>query len=161
MTLREFYLERLKAEVPAFLRVLKEVPKDQLSYKPHERSPSTEQLVWTITAEQRACLDVVDEYKTEWENIPPPPLEEMLEKYEQWSNELIERVSQVDEEAWDRVAQFYYEGKVVFEQQLGAFLWFILFDTIHHRGQLSAYLRPMGGKVPAIYGPSADEPGSL
>jgi uncharacterized damage-inducible protein DinB len=36
------------------------------------------------------------------------------------------------------------------------FLWFILFDAIHHRGQLSAYLRPMGGKVPSIYGPSAD-----
>ncbi|MBO0800482.1 MAG: DinB family protein [Blastocatellia bacterium] len=161
MTLREFYLERLKAEVPVFLRVLKAVPKDQLSYKPHERSPSAEQLVWTITAEQRACLDVVDEYKTEWKNIPTPPLEEMLEKYEQWSDELIKRVSQVDEESWDRMAQFYYEGKVVFEQQLGAFLWFILFDTIHHRGQLSAYLRPMGSKVPSIYGPSADEPASM
>ena len=55
---------------------------------------------------------------------------------------------------------FYYEGKVVSEQPIGQFLWFILFDSIHHRGQLSTYLRPMGGKVPAIYGPSADEPSS-
>ena len=48
------------------------------------------------------------------------------------------------------------DGKVVSEQPVGQFLWFILFDAIHHRGQLAAYLRPMGGKVPAIYGPSAD-----
>ena len=32
----------------------------------------------------------------------------------------------------------------------------LLFDALHHRGQLSVYLRPMGGKVPSIYGPSAD-----
>jgi uncharacterized damage-inducible protein DinB len=56
-----------------------------------------------------------------------------------------------------RVAKFYYNGKVVSEQPIGQFLWFILFDAIHYPGQLSAYLRPMGSTVPAIYGPSADE----
>jgi uncharacterized damage-inducible protein DinB len=161
MTLQEYFLERLKAEVPVFLRVLKALPKDQINYKPHERSPSAEQLVWTITAEQNACLDVVNNFKSEWKDIPPPPMEEMVEKYEKWSNELIDRVSKVDQASWDRMAQFLYEGKVVLEMPVGAFLWNILFDAIHHRGQLSAYLRPMGGKVPAIYGPSADEPGTL
>jgi uncharacterized damage-inducible protein DinB len=67
----------------------------------------------------------------------------------------------MDEEAWNRTAQFYVNGKVVSEQPVGTFLWFILFDAIHHRGQLAAYLRPMGGKVPAIYGPSADEPSKM
>lgn len=42
------------------------------------------------------------------------------------------------------------------ESPVGEFLWYLFFDAIHHRGQLAAYLRPMGGKVPAIYGPSAD-----
>jgi len=63
----------------------------------------------------------------------------------------------MDEAAWTKQAQFFYNGQMVSEQPAGDFLWFILFDAIHHRGQLSAYLRPMGGKVPAIYGPSADE----
>jgi uncharacterized damage-inducible protein DinB len=160
MTLREYFLERLKAEAPVFLKVLKALPKDQLSYKPHERSPSAEQLVWTLTGEMKASLDVINHNKAEWKDIPAPPLDEMVEKYEQWSNELIDRVSQIDDASWDKMAQFYYEGKVVFEQPVGVFLWFILFDAIHHRGQLSAYLRPMGGKVPSIYGPSADEPAS-
>jgi uncharacterized damage-inducible protein DinB len=43
---------------------------------------------------------------------------------------------------------------------LGVMVWFTLFDLIHHRGQLSTYIRPMGGKVPSIYGPSADDPGA-
>ena len=39
------------------------------------------------------------------------------------------------------------------------FVWLFLFDAIHHRCQLSTYLRPMGGKVPSIYCPSADDSG--
>jgi uncharacterized damage-inducible protein DinB len=157
MTTREFYLERRQVELPAFLKVLKALPKDRLSYKPAEPSPSAEQLVWTITNELKLCLDVATENKAEWKTLPPPPLDEMIVLFERWSNELGERVSKLDEAAWDRPAQFYYNGKMVSEQPVGTFLWFILFDSIHHRGQLAAYLRPMGAKVPAIYGPSADE----
>lgn len=158
MTLREFFLARLQAETPVFLRVLKALPEDRLDYKPHDRSPSAEQLVWTVTAELKACIDVIKDKKATWVDIPAPPMKEMLEKYEQWAKELAALVANMDEDAWNAKTPFYYEGKVVSEQPAGQFLWFILFDAIHHRGQLSAYLRPMGGKVPAIYGPSADEP---
>jgi uncharacterized damage-inducible protein DinB len=157
MTTREFFIQRRQAEAPVFLRVLKALPKDRLSYKPHERSPSAEQLVWTLTSELQACLDVVREHRAEWKIEPPPPLERMLEMFEQRSKDLIEGVSNMDEWSWEKFAQFYFEGKLVNEQPASQFLWMIHFDAIHHRGQLSAYLRPMGGKVPSIYGPSADE----
>ena len=49
--------------------------------------------------------------------------------------------------------------KLYMEQPLGTFLWYFFFDAIHHRGQLSTYIRPMGGKGPSIYGPSGDDPG--
>jgi uncharacterized damage-inducible protein DinB len=156
MTSREFYLERRRAELPAFLKVLRSLPAGQMTYKPHDRSPSAEQLVWTLTTELRSCLEVVKDNRTGWRQEPAPPLEEMLRLYEEWSYELIELVAVLGEDAWNRVAQFYYQEKIVSEQPVSQFLWFILFDGIHHRGQLSAYLRPMGGTVPAIYGPSAD-----
>lgn len=156
MTLREFYLERRRAEAPIFLNVLKALPDDRLSYKPHDRSPSAEQVVWTLTSALRACLDAATQYKAEWKAEPPPPLREIVDLFERWSDELTDTVSKMDETSWNRVAQFYYNGRVVSEQPVGQFLWFILFDAIHHRGQLSAYLRPMDGTVPAIYGPSAD-----
>ena len=157
MTLREFYLERRRAEFPVFLKVLRALPADQMHYKPHHRSPSAEQIAWTMTWELRACLDVAKNHQTEWRSEPAPPIAEMIALFEQWSNELTERVAAMDEEAWNRVATFYVNGKVVSEQPAGTFLWFILFDAIHHRGQLTTCLRPMGSKVPAIYGPSADE----
>jgi uncharacterized damage-inducible protein DinB len=160
MTLREFFLQRHKTEFPVTLRVLQALPAGQLAYKPHDRSPSAEQLVWTLAAEYKTCVDVVTENRGEWQNIPAPSQAEMLAIFERASTELADRVEKMSEEDWNRNAQFYYEGKVVSEQPVGQFLWFILFDAIHHRGQLSAYLRPMGGKVPAIYGPSADEPSS-
>jgi len=158
MTSREFYLERRRAEVPVFLRVLKAVPADQLSYKPHDRSPSAEELIWTLTKELKSCVDAASQQRAEWNSQPPPPFNEMLRLFEQWSNDLTDVVARMDETKWISTAQFFYNGKMVSEQPIGQFLWFILFDAIHHRGQVSAYLRPMGGKVPSIYGPSADSP---
>jgi uncharacterized damage-inducible protein DinB len=158
MTLRDFYLKRAKSEFPVFLKVLRALPKD-LSYKPHDRSPSAEQLVWTITNELKACVEVVDTGKSEWQQITPPNLDEMIQMYEKWSQELLDKVSNMDGAVEQRNAQFLYQGMVVMEKPTMEFLWDFMFDAIHHRGQLSAYLRPMGGKVPAIYGPSADDPG--
>ena len=158
MTLRDFYLKRAKAEFPVFLKVLKALPKD-LSYKPHDRSPSAEQLAWTVTNELKALIEVVDTGKSEWENVTPPDLDQMIAMYEKWSTELIDKVAKLDDAAQARNAQFLYQGTVVMERPTVEFLWDFMFDAIHHRGQLSAYLRPMGGKVHSIYCPSADDPG--
>lgn len=157
---REFFLKRREAELPAFMNVLKALPKDRIEYKPHDRSPTAEQLMWTLAGEFQACVDVVQNYKAEWKFVTPPPPDEMIALFERCYTELGDHVAQMTEEGWNKAARFYVDGKVVLEQPAGTFLWFILFDAIHHRGQLSAYLRPMGGKVPAIYGPSADDPGS-
>ena len=158
MTLRDFYLKRAKAEFPTFLKVLRALPED-LSYKPNDRSPSAEQLVWTVTNELKALIDVVETGKSEWENIKPPSLDEMIGMFEKWSTELLDKVSALDDASQERNAQFLYQGTVVMEKPMVEFLWDFMFDAIHHRGQLSAYLRPMGGKVPSIYGPSADDAG--
>lgn len=139
--------------------MLRALPPDRLDYKPHERGPSAQQLAWTLAAEMRACVDVVTQYRSEWQDVTPPPLDEMIRLFERSTTELEGTVAAMDDAAWERKAQFVYQGKVVSEQPAGEFLWFILFDAIHHRGQLTTYLRPMGAKVPSIYGPSADEQG--
>ena len=158
MTLRDFYLKRAKAEFPVFLKVLRALPED-LSYKPHDRSPSAEQLVWTVTNELKALIDVVETGKSEWGDTKPPSRDEMIGMFEKWSTELLDKVAALDDASQERNAQFLYQGTVVMERPMVEFLWDFMFDAIHHRGQLSAYLRPMGGKVPSIYGPSADDTG--
>jgi len=156
-TLREFYMERRKAELPIFLKVLRALPADRMDYRPHERSPSAQQLVWTLTNELSTCVTVAREHQGEWKTDPAPPVEEMIAMFERYANELVDVVAAMDDEAWDKPAKFYYGGKMVNEQPASGFLWMIHFDSIHHRGQLTTYLRPMGSKVPAIYGPSGDE----
>ena len=156
MTSREFFIERRRAEHPAFLRVLQSIPAGEASYRPHERSPSAEQIAWTMTHELRSCLEAATQFRTEWHGDAAPALGDMLSLFEKMSNELTDVVAQMDDDSWNRAAQFYYQGRLVSEQPVGQFLWYILFDAIHHRGQLTTYLRPMGAKVPAVYGPSAD-----
>ena len=89
----------------------------------------------------------------------PAVLAESVAAYERFSGELETRLASVSDEAWRKTAKFLVDGKVAWETPLGEMLWGFLFDAIHHRGQLSTYIRPMGGKVPSIYGPSADDPG--
>jgi uncharacterized damage-inducible protein DinB len=81
------------------------------------------------------------------------------EGYETRAAGVDEQLGKLDEAGWEKTAKFLLEGKVVWEDTLGNMVWGFLFDAIHHRGQLSTYLRPMGSKVPSIYGPSADDPG--
>ena len=69
------------------------------------------------------------------------------------------QVSKSGSKAW--LYRFMLNGKVRMEMPVSQFLWMFFFDAIHHRGQLSTYIRPMGGKVPSIYGPSGDDPDML
>ena len=59
---------------------------------------------------------------------------------------------------WEGKIPFMYGGQEVNKSSVSDNAWGFLLDMIHHRGQLTTYLRPMGSTVPQIYGPSADEP---
>jgi uncharacterized damage-inducible protein DinB len=84
---------------------------------------------------------------------------EAVAAYERNAAALGARLGTLSDAKWDGNARFLVDGKVAWETNLGDMLFGFLFDAIHHRGQLSSYLRPMGAKVPSIYGPSADDPG--
>ena len=156
MTDREFFLARRKAELPAFQNVLKALPGDRLDYKPHEKSPSAQQLVWVLAQELGSAVELCNTGETSFPKAPAPALDVMIATFDKNYAGLVERVARMDDAAWTKVGQLKSGGKVVMESPVGEFLWYLFFDAIHHRGQLAAYLRPMGGKVPAIYGPSAD-----
>lgn len=69
----------------------------------------------------------------------------------------LEEVSKLSPEFWAKPLPFF--GK--FHHPPAAYLEIMLVHSVHHRGQLAAYLRPMGAKVPSIYGGSYDEPKEL
>jgi hypothetical protein len=159
MNTRDYYAQAFKAERPKFVRVLQAVPGDQGEYRPHPRSSSAGDLVWLLASELKDACDLVDNGEVEYVPRPAPALADSVAAYERNAAELEKRLGSIDDAGWDRNAKFLMDGKVVWESTLGDMLFGFLFDAIHHRGQLSTYLRPMGGKVPSIYGPSADDPG--
>jgi uncharacterized damage-inducible protein DinB len=160
MTLRQFLIDRREAESGAFHRILNALPRDQFDYRPHDRSPSARELVWTLTNETRGCCNLIDSGHLDWRPQPPPgDAGQILSEFQRSYTALSGRVATLDQDAWQRPVQFRVQGELKREAPLGELLWFLFFDAIHHRGQLSTYIRPMGGKVPSIYGPSGDDPG--
>jgi len=161
MTIREFFLKQWEREQPVFGKVLRALPADQLSYKPHERSASAGDLAWQLAEEQRVLNDMVECGELSWEVRPrPATLDEIVAAWDAATEELRGRLATVDEATWNDEVKFLMGGNVVDTSSVQDYFWGFLLDMIHHRGQLSAYLRPMGGKVPAIYGPSADDSGT-
>ena len=71
MTEREFFVDRRAAESGAFHRVLDALPKEQFDYRPHERSPSARELVWTLNSETPGCCDLIDSGRLDWRHQAP------------------------------------------------------------------------------------------
>jgi hypothetical protein len=156
---REYYKECFEAEKPKFVRVLKAVPAKEAGYRPHPRSTSAGDLVWLLASELHDACVLIDRGELNYVVTPAPSIPESIAAYEKSAAELEARVAKADDAKWDSEARMLVDGKVAWKTSLGDMLFGFLFDAIHHRGQLSSYLRPMGAKVPSIYGPSADDPG--
>jgi uncharacterized damage-inducible protein DinB len=114
-----------------------------------------------LARETKACCDFVDAGRVNWTaQAPPKDPESVISAFQENYTALTDRIGRLSESAWQSKAQLMIDGTLYREAPIGDFLWFLFFDAIHHRGQLSSYIRPMGGQVPSIYGPSGDDPGS-
>jgi uncharacterized damage-inducible protein DinB len=162
MTSKEFFTSRWEAEGKAFVNVLKALPEGKGDYRPHPRSRSAAELAWVLTNEAVGLGALIERGELDWQETPPPAsLHDIAERYAAAYKNVSARLKHVDDVAWGRKVQFKMGGQVAWEAPLGEMLWGFLFDAIHHRGQISVYIRPMGGKVPSIYGPSGDDPGGM
>ena len=160
MTNLEFCRQTRKAELPKFVNVLKAVPQGRLDYRPDPKARTAQELAWVLAQEEAALLSLLDTGTVEWkEEKPPARVEDIVAAFQKSATAVNERLAKLDEAGWEKKGKFLMAGGPPWEDSIGQFLWGFLFDAIHHRGQLTTYLRPMGSKVPSIYGPSADDPG--
>jgi uncharacterized damage-inducible protein DinB len=157
---REYFKQCFENERPIFVKVMKAVPADKTAYKPHERSTSAGDLLWLLAAELHDACELIDKGEVNWVTKPAPSVAESVAAYEKHAAALEARLATLDDAKWESKARMLVDGNPMWEATLGEMLFGFHFDAIHHRGQLSSYLRPMGAKVPSIYGPSADDPGT-
>ena len=84
--------------------------------------------------------------------------EQAYTNFETNSKLLIEKVQTVSDEDWaNKIIGLSTGGRKIYEGKMIDMYWTLLFDSIHHRGQLSTYYRPMGVRNPSIYGPTAED----
>jgi uncharacterized damage-inducible protein DinB len=165
MKLTEFLLAELDREVDRTRRALEQVPEGKFDWKPHDRSMIFGYLAdmvatmpsWIAMEVTRDELDVAPAQGPTMKREPRTTSAALVQALDQSAAE----ARQVLEHTTDEHLMTEWHLKARGEVVQAAPRFEMIQDTInhwtHHRGQMTVYLRLMGAKVPAIYGPSADD----
>jgi uncharacterized damage-inducible protein DinB len=145
-------------EAAATRKVLSRIPEGS-DYRPDPKSRTAREIAWLIVREEIVLAAGLERGSLEWVEEPAPAtMKEILDAYDRHRANLAQRFEAIEAARWERRVPFLFNGQQVMNETGYDNAWGFLFDIIHHRGQLSTYLRAMGSTVPQIYGPSADEP---
>jgi uncharacterized damage-inducible protein DinB len=151
--LAEFVLPQLQQESKTTRKVLAAVPADTCQYKPSDKCMSGLELATHIAAAEAFFLQGVIDGGFTWQQ---PDLKTPADVVAWYDEKVPALLAQAAELPADKLAQPIKFA--MWNEPAVTYLTLSLKHGIHHRGQLSAYLRPMGAKVPSIYGPTADDP---
>ncbi len=133
--------------------VLARIPEGS-DYRPDPKSRTAQEIAWQIVCEERMIIEALESGKAEWAPPPmPATMKEVLQAYDTLSAGMPERWAALPSARWEGSLEFFGS-----QRPASPMAWSFLFDIVHHRGQITTYLRPMGSTVPQVYGPSADEP---
>ena len=149
-------LPGLKNEHRLTRSVIEAIPLDKGDYRPDAVSKSALDLAWHIVATEMRFMEAVVAGAFDFSPKPRPDSVKNSKDLSAWYAENFEphfqALTKLSNEQLLKIVDF----RGMFQLPAVMYLNFILHHSIHHRGQLSVYLRPMGGKVPAIYGESFD-----
>jgi uncharacterized damage-inducible protein DinB len=155
-TILDADLKILAMERPLTSAVIAAIPPDAVDYTPDPVTRSAIELAWHIVMAEDRFLSAVASGAFDFTPRPRPDTVKTPADVNAWWDERLpghlERLRALSDEALTKPIDF--RGQ--FTQPAVSFVRFILNHTIHHRGQLSMYLRPMGAAVPSIYGESFD-----
>lgn len=158
MDQKALFLKFWEKEAPATRKVISRIP-ERSDYRPDPKSRTAREIAWLIVREEIVLAEGLEKGVLEWEELPAPAtIKEILDTYDRHHQNLAKRFQAIDPPRWERNVPFTFQGQEIMNETGYDNAWGFLLDIIHHRGQLSTYLRPMGSTVPQIYGPSADEP---
>ncbi|MEO5904682.1 MAG: DinB family protein [Gemmatimonadaceae bacterium] len=133
--------------------VLARIP-DGSDYRPDPKSRTAQQIAWQIVCEEKMIIEALESGKAEWAPPEmPTAMKDVIDTYDAQSSKMPGRWTALTPDQWDGSLEFFGS-----ERPASPMAWSFLFDIIHHRGQITTYLRPMGSTVPQVYGPSGDEP---
>ena len=158
MSTPAFFQGFLQFERGLFVNVLGAVLEDGLEYRADPKARSARDLIEHLIGHNLDLQELLGDGVIHHRNqVPFESLEVAVQQFDDSFGGVIDRLDDMDQDKWSQPGQFYAGDHLVMEAPCQQLAWMMLFDAVHHRGQLSTYLRPMGSKVPSIYGPSADD----
>lgn len=160
MSEREQFIQNWEREFQTTVKVLKAYPTQKSDLQPHGKCPNAKDLAWRMVSEEKVFVNGAITGTFDFQGMPKPPatLQEVVSTYEHNHKENADKVRKMTDADFNKMIKFFVAPKTMGDIRSGDTLWMMMMDTIHHRGQFSVYLRMADGKVPSIYGPSADEP---
>ena len=167
MELTRLFLAELDREVERSRHALEQVPEGKHDWKPHEKSMIFGYLAdmvatipsWIAMQVQKNELDVAPTDGSTMKQEPKKTSAALIEALDKSAATAREALSKTTDEHLQTTWQLKARGQVVQEAPRFEMIQDTINHWVHHRGQMTVYLRLMGEKVPAIYGPSADEQG--
>lgn len=149
-------LPTLNGEHPVTKRVIGAIPADKVDYRPDTIAKTAIELAWHIVTAENRFLEAVITGSFDLTPVPRPDSVRTADDVNRWYSERwaknVERLRQLSGD--QLVKRIDFRG--LFQFPAVVYVQVALNHSIHHRGQLSMYLRPMGAKVPSIYGESYD-----
>jgi len=160
---KEQFLATFEHEHGTTMRVLSAYPVDNCELQPHPKCKSARDLAWIFVMEMgmlEKALTTGFDWSQPPAGMPPAPesLATIIETFDQGHKRVATIVANLRDDQLFETVKFFVAPKTLGDIPKIQFMWMVLCDQIHHRGQFSVYLRMAGGKVPSIYGPTADEP---
>jgi uncharacterized damage-inducible protein DinB len=162
MSMTAAFLQEFDKEAGTTRRVLERVPADKLGWKPHPKSMSLGELALHVAATPADisgwCIQDETTFSGESKMPEPASVAEILAAHDRGVMTVKERLTTVGDEGLKTTWTAKAGGATLMEMPKADLVrGIVLNHWIHHRGQLSVYLRLLDVPVPAIYGPSADE----
>lgn len=160
MTNKDFFIQCWQNELPRTIAALKALPAgEKLSYRPAPKNRSAKELVDHIVAHAEDLVEATEDGVINHRAAADyGDTENAIRVYESTSEKLVSLLHNIDDSKWSdsKMDMLVFGRKLIEGKSLADFCWLFLHDVIHHRGQLSTYIRPMGGVQPSIYGPTAE-----
>jgi uncharacterized damage-inducible protein DinB len=155
--LLQMTLPALKNEYRITRKIIEAVPTDRGDYRPDAASMSALELAWHIASAESFFMTAVaaGEFNPAGGKMPDSirTSADVAAWYGETFQTNFDRLTQMSGEQLVKIIDF----RGMFQNSAVLYLQFSINHSIHHRGQLSVYLRPMGAKVPSIYGESYDD----
>lgn len=158
-TVKEYLAQLIDGETPAFVRVFEALPTDKLDFKLDPKAATAMERAAQMAMEAGQLVDIFATGIVNFDPTAKPSygsMGELVAAFKDGMAKAKAKLGAMSDADWDAEAKMMMGGKEVWKATRGEMGLGYMLDLIHHRGQLSAYIRPMGGKVPEIYGPSAD-----